>query len=645
MSIRTQLLAAFVGVVLLALGIFGTVAYWLLPDAAKNADTLLLQQLSREIGMQLSGPVVNGALNDTMLSALRRRLTGSDTMVLVQDKQGRAIAASAAEDVREKHNSDILLKAARQARESATDDHGAFDVGAGRYSWASSPVAGTTDFVTVMHPLNRTYEQFNSTLWMRLVATGLFVMWVAVWAALVISSVIARRLSEKNAALAHQAHHDRLTGLANRTLLQRHLEALIHDARQSGKPVALFVMDLDRFKEVNDTLGHTFGDQLLKLVGMRVSASLREGDTIARLGGDEFAVALPDTGSKQAVTCAMRILHALEQPFVVDGVSLDVKTSIGIAIYPEHGDGAPTLVQHADTAMYKAKKTDFDYRFYDPGEDPHSLRRLTLTGELRRAIDGGQLLLHYQPKIDLQTRRATGVEALIRWQHPVHGLVPPDEFIPLAERTGLIRPLTDWVLNEAVRQCSLWRRRGLYLSVAVNLSAYSLKYAQLPTEIGALLQTWNIPASALVLELTESAMMEDPDLATDIVRRMDRMGLRIAVDDFGTGYSSLAHLQRLSVHELKVDKSFVIGMNADDSNTVIVRSIIDLAHNLGCKVVAEGVETQDGLTALESLGCDTAQGYYLSRPLTAAALEHWLAETAWGHAGGPAVRAVSPRPT
>ncbi len=642
MTIRTQLLAAFVGVVLLALGIFGTVAYWLLPDAAKSADTLLLQQFSREIGERLSRPVASGTLDDATLSALRRRLTGSDTIVLVEDKHGGLVAVSAAGDARAKRDTDRLLRATRSARNNTTDNHGLLDVGNARYSWASSPIAGTPFSVTVARPFTEEYARFSSTLWIRLVATGLFVMWVAVWAALLIASVIARRLNEKNAALTHQAHHDSLTGLPNRTLLHQHLESLIRGARQSGQSVALFVMDLDRFKEVNDTLGHPFGDQLLKLVGLRVSGSLRADDTMARLGGDEFAVVLPATGRKQAVTCAMRIFRALEQPFVVEGVTLDVKTSIGIAIYPEHGEAPDLMVQHADTAMYKAKKAGVGYRFYDPAEDPHSLRRLTLTGELRRAIEHNQLVLYYQPKIDLNTHRAMGVEALVRWQHPVHGLVPPDEFIPLAERTGLIRPLTDWVLNEAVRQCSVWRRRGLYLSVAVNLSAYSLRHPLLPTEMGALLQTWDVPASALVLELTESAMMEDPELATDIVRRMDNMGLRIAIDDFGTGYSSLAHLQRLSVHELKIDKSFVIGMATDDSNAVIVRSIVDLAHNLGCKVVAEGVESRDGLRALESLGCDGAQGYYLSRPVPAAALESWLAQTGWGRACSPHVRAVGP---
>ncbi|HKJ09920.1 MAG TPA: EAL domain-containing protein [Gammaproteobacteria bacterium] len=642
MSIRTQLLAAFVGVVLLALGIFGTVAYWLLPDAAKNADTLLLQQFGREIGDRLSRPVASGALNDAMLTALRRRLTGSDTIVLVEDKQGRLVAVSAAGDARVKQDTDRLLKATRTASSRAVRNHGVLDVGNARYSWATSPITGTPYSVTVAHPFTEEYEQFSSTLWVRLVATGLFVMWVAVWAALVIASVIARRLNEKNAALTYQAHHDGLTGLPNRTLLHRHLQSLIRSASQHGESIALFVMDLDRFKDVNDTLGHPFGDQLLQLVGQRVSASLRADDIMARLGGDEFAVALPATGRKQAVTCAMRILHALEQPFVVEGLTLDVKTSIGIAVYPEHGEAPDRMVQHADTAMYKAKKAGVGYRFYDPDEDPHSLRRLTLTGELRRGIEHNQLVLYYQPKVDLKTHRAMGVEALVRWHHPQHGLVPPDEFIPLAERTGLIRPLTEWVLNEAVRQSSVWRRRGLYLSVAVNLSAYNLKHPLLPTEIGALLQTWDVPASALVLELTESAMMEDPELATDIVRRMDSMGLRIAVDDFGTGYSSLAHLQRLSVHELKIDKSFVIGMDADDSNVVIVRSIVDLAHNLGCRVVAEGVENSDGLRALEALGCDGAQGYYLSRPLPASALESWLAQTGWGRAFTSPVRAVGP---
>lgn len=642
MAIRTQLLVAFASVVLLALGMFGAVAYWVIPDAATSADALLLHQLSRELSAHLSRPASNGVLNDGVLSALRRRLTGSETIVLVQNQRGQVLAVSSAANIAERSNHSRLLQSARRAQATTRRRHGVLQVGAVRYNWASSPIAGTTDVVTVLHPLSPEYARYSRILWMRLGATALFVMWVAVWAALVMSSVFARRLNEKNAALAYQAHHDSLTGLPNRTLLHLKLSVLIQEARQLGRPLALFVMDLNHFKDVNDTLGHSFGDHLLKLVGLRVDGALHDDTVLARLGGDEFAVALPGTDSKQAVAYALRVLNTLEQPFVIDGVTLDVRTSIGIAMYPEHGEAPDVMVQHADTAMYKAKKAAVGYRFYDPDDDPHSLRRLTLAGELRHAIEQDQLILHYQPKIDLHTGGPIGVEALVRWCHPAHGLVPPDDFISLAERTGLIRPLTEWVLREAVRQCHLWRRQGRYLSVAVNLSAHNLKHVCLPTEIGALLQAWDVPASALVLEITESAMMEDPDLATNIVRRLDKMGLRISIDDFGTGYSSLAHLQRLSVHELKVDKSFVMGMNADESNTVIVRSIIDVAHNLGCKVVAEGVENQNALRVLESLGCDVAQGYHISRPLAVDDLDRWLAQTSWGLGTTPALHLLKP---
>jgi len=641
--IRTQLLAGFVGVTLLALVIFGTVAYWLLPDAVRSQQTLTLKGLSERASQQIHARQAQGTVDSVWLQRLRQRLVGPDTYIVLRDSQGH-VAASSHIEASSDHplRRDRVLAAVQGIPRDKNDQHGVLDFAKGQFAWATSPVPGSTMAVTLLRPLSPDYVRFGGTLWVRLLATGLFVMWVAVWAALVLSSVIARRLNEKNAALAHQAHHDSLTGLPNRTQLNSHLQSLIRDAKHSKASIGLFVMDLDRFKEVNDTLGHGFGDQLLKVVGRRVRGVLRESDMIARLGGDEFAVVLPGAGRKQAITCAMRIVHALEQAFYIDGLNLHVKTSLGIAIYPEHGDAADVMVRHADTAMYKAKKVGADYRFYDPADDPYSLRRLTLTTDLRSAIEENQLLLHYQPKVNVQTGAVAGVEALVRWQHPEHGFMPPDEFVPLAEQTGLIGPLTDWVLNEAVRQCGVWQQAGWEPRVAVNLSAHNLKNPKLPAEISALLDAWEVSPQGLVLEITESAMMEDHELAADIVQRLDAMGIRIAIDDFGTGFSSLAYLQRLPVHELKIDKSFVIGMDGaeNESNAAIVRSIVDLAHNLGCKVVAEGVENEAVLERLRALGADVAQGYHFARPLAVGALADWLASVARplteSRAGAPA---------
>jgi diguanylate cyclase (GGDEF)-like protein/PAS domain S-box-containing protein len=432
------------------------------------------------------------------------------------------------------------------------------------------------------------------------------------------------------AALEYQALHDTLTDLPNRTLVLDRLNQAIHAADRENRPLALLLMDLDRFKEVNDALGHHHGDLLLKQVGPRVLSVIRESDTIARLGGDEFAVLLPATDLIGATVAARKILEALARPFVVEGIFLDIGASIGIALFPEHGEDVDILMRRADVAMYQAKQTGAGFSVYVSEHDRHSPHRLALMGELRHAVEREELVLHYQPKVDLKTRRTVGVEALVRWQHPEHGLIPPDQFITVAEHTGVIKPLTLWVLGEAARQGSAWHRAGMEISVAVNLSARNLHDLQLPDQIAELLRTWKLPPAGLDLEITESAIMADPSRATEILMRLRAMGIRFSIDDFGAGYSSLSYLRKLPAIEVKVDKSFIIGMAASEDDAVIVRSTIDLAHNLGLKVTAEGVESRDILNRLVAMGCDAAQGYFISRPVPAADLTRWLNSPPWG---------------
>jgi EAL domain-containing protein (putative c-di-GMP-specific phosphodiesterase class I) len=303
---------------------------------------------------------------------------------------------------------------------------------------------------------------------------------------------------------------------------------------------------------------------------------------------------------------------------------LDVEASIGVALYPDHGDGPEELLQHADIAMYVAKETHAGFVLFDPSQDQHSPRRLALLGELRRAIDQQQLLLHYQPKVDAHIGQVLGVEALVRWQHPEHGLLPPGEFIPLAERTGLITPLTHYVLDAALRQCNAWRQAGHELAVAVNVSARRLLDLEFPDEVAGLLARWEVPARLLVVEITESTIMADPTHAIQILERLNARGVEVSIDDFGTGYSSMAYLKSLPVHELKVDRSFVSKMTSNPSDAVIVRSTVDLGRNLGLRVVAEGVEDSVTLQELDALGCDAVQGYYISRPVPADDLISWL---------------------
>jgi diguanylate cyclase len=422
-----------------------------------------------------------------------------------------------------------------------------------------------------------------------------------------------------------QALHDGLTGLPNRTLLLDRTDQAIRQADRELVPAALLLLDLDRFKEVNDTLGHHYGDRLLIQVGERLRGSLREVDTVARLGGDEFAVLLPRIETAEgATTVARKLQAALEEPFLLEDLALEVEASIGVAIYPQHGSDTDELLQRADIAMYVAKDTHAGFVLFDPKQDQHSPDRLALLGELRRAIDRQQLLLHYQPKVDAHTGQVLGVEALVRWQHPEHGLLSPGEFIPLAERTGLIGPLTRYVLDAALRQSQAWWQTGHELSMAVNVCARSLLDLDFPDQVAGLLARWEVPARLLVVEITESTIMADPTHALEILGGLDAMGVQVSIDDFGTGYSSMAHLKSLPVHELKVDRSFVSHMISNASDEVIVRSTIDLGRNLGLRVVAEGVEDEATWRALDALGCDVIQGYYISRPVPPDDLIYWL---------------------
>jgi diguanylate cyclase (GGDEF)-like protein len=434
--------------------------------------------------------------------------------------------------------------------------------------------------------------------------------------------------------IRYLAYYDSLTGLPNRASLLDRLRQAISDSQRDKKSVALLLMDLDHFKEVNDTLGHHRGDRLLQEVGSRLQTALRPSDVVARLGGDEFVVMLPLSGSGDAVLVAQKVMTALEPPFIIEGLPVAVEASIGIAIYPDHGPTPDDLMQRADVAMYAAKQSGSGSIIYDAKLDQHSPRRLALMGELRQAIEQNQLLLHYQPKIDLKTRRIIGVEALARWKHPAHGFIPPDEFIPPAERTGLIKPLTLWIFNKAQRQCLASRREGNQLTMSVNLSARNLLDPHLPEQLGKLLQTSSGVSEGLELEITESAIMADPGRALESITRLRALGIRFSIDDFGIGYSSLAYLKKLPVDSIKIDKSFVINMAGNQNDAVIVRSTIDLAHNLGLKVIAEGVENKDLWDRLSALGCDEAQGYYMARPMPAEDLTRWLDESPWGLKGG-----------
>jgi diguanylate cyclase (GGDEF)-like protein len=426
------------------------------------------------------------------------------------------------------------------------------------------------------------------------------------------------RLSE----VRQLAATDELTGLPNRREFNRQLQRELALASDSGEPVALLLIDLDRFKELNDALGHRAGDMVLGQVGPRLRSVLRSEDILARVGGDEFAVLLP--GAVGVEDIGNRLAAALDHRFTVDGIDMRIAVSVGIAVYPTHGADADTLLQHADVAMYQAKSTHAGFAFYAPERDRNTRERLELIGELRDAIGTDQLVLHYQPKLELKTGRITEVEALVRWEHPVHGLLPPARFVTLAEQTGVMHALTWHVLDRALAQCAAWARVGIDLQVAVNVSAATLIDPIWAAEVGERLQHHGLPAKNLRIEITEDAIMSDAERSLLVLRSLAAAGVGVSIDDFGTGYSSLGLLKHMPVDELKIDRSFIANVAEDDDDAAIVKTSIDLGRNLGLRVVAEGVEDADTLELLAAWGASSAQGYFISRPVSAVELEAWL---------------------
>ena len=567
------------------------------------------------------------------LGILRLKVFNSDGVIVYSDE--RSI-------VGEMHADSPGVRRALAGEIGSKLTHGTFDTGEGQralevYVPLRLGGEGAPDGVVEIY---LPYEQVaaaiaeDSRRLYLLLAGGLLLLYATLFR---IVAVASRRLR-------HQALHDDLTDLPNRTLLYDRMEAALTAADRNGEPAALLLVDLDRFKEVNDTLGHDTGDRLLEEVAARLQGVVRRGDTLARLGGDEFAVllrGLPDRG--MAAELAGRLQEAIGRPFMLNGVSAVLDASIGIAHCPEHGTDVHTLVQRADVAMYDAKRSRTSIETYSSERDPYSAERLQLLGELRSAIGNDELVLHYQPKVDVGTQRVIGVEALVRWQHPVHGLLGPVEFVPLAERTGAIGDLTRWVLDNALAQARVWRDAGQDLTMAVNLAAANIADATLPDAVAALLERHGVPGELLECEISEHTVMADPRRAMAILERLRGLGVKLSLDDFGTGHSSLSYLKRLPLDEVKIDRSFVMGMTDDDNDAAIVRTTIDLARNLGLEVVAEGVESQQILNDLSALSCDVAQGFFLSRPLPAAELDGWLA--ALGYAVSVSLRGPARKPS
>jgi len=438
-------------------------------------------------------------------------------------------------------------------------------------------------------------------------------------------------LQMQHIALLERYHalHDSLTGLPNRTLLVERLKQAVSGQNPKQKQVSILLMDLDRFKEINDTLGHVAGDLLIQQVAPRLKKVLRETDTLARVGGDEFAIVLPDTGSGIAQAIALKLINSLAAPFEIEGHNLNVAISIGITVYPHDGFDGDTLIQKADIAMYVAKSKQCGYTLYDEKQDQYSLNRLKLTGELHKAIKNKELVVYYQPIINISKGEISCVEALIRWNHPESGVISPEIFIPLAENAGIMSLITQWVLERSLEQVQRWKKQGINIDMHVNLSMSDIQDSNFPKYLNEILKSTNTIPAHLTLEITENSMMTDLKRAKDVLRQLHHIGVNLAIDDFGTGFSSLSYLKQLPTQEIKIDKSFVLDMLEDDDDAVIVRSTVDLAHNMGRIVTAEGVADKDTYDVLEILGCDRAQGHYICKPLEANELSAWFVKTSW----------------
>jgi len=619
MGLRTQILLSVLGITLFAQLVFGFLSYRQITESRGDQLTIFLQYLNREVAERLTLPG-DKYVSEIYLEELRRKFSTPDSTLLIQKNNVIMFYAG---------NTEMDLPLVSSRLNIAYDDeskHGLIYIGENEYYWAISDLPNKEYQLIMLEPAGSEEAQIASELKFRLLSTGVVVLWLAVWISLLLSSKISKQLNEKNDQLKHMALHDTLTGLPNRKLLNDRLQQLFLQSQREKLAFALFLIDLDRFKEINDTLGHQFGDELLKMVSARLMSSTREKDSISRLGGDEFAVLLPQTDYDGSKLCAERILNAMDAPFNINNISTESKASIGIALFPEHGDTADELMQHADIAMYQAKKSQSGFAVYDPSQNKHSLRRLKLMSDLRIAIENKKILIAYQPLINKDQRTIASVEALARWQHLELGDVSPDEFIPMAEQMGLIRQLTLQILEQAVQDCKKWCVQGYDFGININLSTYCLHDFSLSEEIENIIKQGGLDNKRVELEITETALMHDLSRAGKVLDKISAAGMRLAIDDFGTGFSSLSYLKNLPIDTLKIDKSFIQDMCECDDDHAIVKTIIELGHNLNCQVVAEGVESKQTIDSLKSLGIDVLQGFFYTKPLKFRDFEDWLNE-------------------
>lgn len=619
MNLRLKLLLAFAVGELLLLTFFGYIAY----DAAKltnlNGEVNLLSSVTPRLASKYGHDLREGHIVENLLLSGNTVDKGEATFMFVTDSSGDLISFPENPELEK-----VFLRINQPPNEQPRLNSGYVSVENATYVWSRSAVPQLNHHVTLIREAHVSHANaFFREMGVSLIVAAVIMLWVASWAAMYVSMLI-EKLNEQKNILKHRSLHDVLTGLPNRALLNDRLEQLIHSHRRSRTQFSVCFIDLNRFKDVNDTLGHHIGDELLLEVSKRLKTNLRTDDTVSRLGGDEFALILKNTNKENVHTIAEKLLQEIEAPIQAGGHKLFISGSMGIAIFPEHGNDVQTLLKKADVAMYAAKRSGTNLEFYSDDLEVFTQQKLTLSHELREAIEHDQLELHYQPKFNIITRKVVGVEALLRWQHAEKGYIPPLEVLEMAEHAGLIYPLSRWIMKRAFEDSEKLRENNQEITIAINLSAHFLQDTKFEADIRDLIHQTDTDPSKFILELTESAMFINSDKIKALLKRITDLGFKISVDDFGTGYSTLTNLRRLPVSELKIDRSFVKKIATDAEDASIVDAMIGLGGSLDIDVVAEGVESQEVLDTLQKFGCNTIQGHLISKPVPLDNLLEWM---------------------
>ncbi|HHJ14086.1 MAG TPA: EAL domain-containing protein [Gammaproteobacteria bacterium] len=617
MRLSTQMLTGIVGITIISQLVLGMIAYWVLAGVERDHLLRVTRERTAEVAQAIAVPLATGTREQKALERAARLFAPAvDVILLIEG--GRIVASTGplAKEI------DLARIPAAVLQPHARDQ--LVEIDEGRFLVTRQRVPGLDYSLLALQEQRLSREKMIARFGFRSLAFSVILLWVAVWVALMLASSINRKIEQKNRVLRRQVTHDSLTGLPNRALFTEHINAIINLPGEFDNRFMVMVVGIDGYTEITDTLGHDVGEQLLLEMAGRINQAVDQENAVARLEGEKLGVLLTDTDSESGSHSVRQFLDGLDRQVSISGMVLDIRLSIGAALYPTHACDADSLLRYADIALRQARERKAEYLFYDDDADFSSMHRLMLGSELPHAIARGELIAVYQPKMSLATSKVCGLEALVRWEHPREGSIPPTDFIPLAEQSGVIRELTEMMLDQAVHFLHRLHARGHNLDISVNISAHNLRDDKLPEFVEALLTRTGAQARHLCLEITETVMMQDIEQAQRVLERLHRLGVRLSIDDFGTGFSSLSYLNLLPVDEIKIDRSFVTHMLTQESDQAVVNTIIQLAHTLHCQIVAEGVEDEETLALLRTLGCDIAQGYLISPPRAVADLENWL---------------------